>query len=120
MESMRIPKNSIVVDGVRLDFSRLIIRPRCCRRKIVVSLAIKISFSDLPIRMKSSRYITILMFSLLIDTGIFIIFVKILGAGEIPKQRHKNWCSFLSIETVPVLVTPCVGEYCKRHLSGRS
>ena len=95
MESMRIPKNSIVVDGVRLDFSRFIIRPRCCRRKIVVSLAIRMSFSDLPISMKSSRYITILMFSLLrIDTGIFMIFVKILGAGEIPKQRHKNWYMF--------------------------
>ena len=54
-ESTGRPKNSLFCWGVRMDFLRLIINPRCCNKEITLSVAIRISLIDLPSNNISSR-----------------------------------------------------------------
>ena len=49
------PKNTIFCWEVRMDFLWLITNPRCCNKKITVSVAIRTSLIDLPSNNMSSR-----------------------------------------------------------------
>ena len=65
-------------------------KPRCCNKKITASLVIRTSSMVFLKAGMSSKYMTILIVSLLkIDIETFRSFIKFQGAGPKPKQANK-------------------------------